>query len=363
MWRCFPVLATAALVAGYNPGSRNDVFAVAESDALVCEAVLIPGEDDDGRLGTVAPGPDGLVAWTTTWGAAELSIGRSMADAITAGRSGSGPGEFLRITGLGWIGDTLWVSDIQNGRVQYFDRIGSYLDGVLTGGDQAWIARPGRRFIALGSKPLGVGSWSVLGRGDGGPEARYDTIHVFPGPDVEKVRIPIGDGGFILTTPEFSADTRVDYAVDGSVFCATEPVAGGQTRLSCVDDVGRTLRDTVLALAAVALTDEVWEATITGYLGAPGATREGIVASLPRPSLLPRVMGLRVGTDRSVWLLRSHRSDTAQRWLRFRPDGTARDTLLVSRNRSISRLSGDTTWIVATDDDGVKLLERCVAKK
>ncbi len=354
-------VVTAALI-GCSGDGRSGPAAIAESDAFACEAVLSPGPDDDGRLGAVAPGPDGLVAWTTDWDDTDVSVGRGMAEAVNVGRRGSGPGEFEDIQRLGWMGDTLWTSDTRNARVQYFDRSGSYLGATLTGGYDSWTPRTGGRFVTIGSKSIGLGSWSLLGRGISGPEVPPDTIFTFPGPDMERVTIPMGGGSSILTTPDFAPEAMVGYADDGSRFCGTEPLPGNEVRLRCVDDRGTVLRDTVVALPPVPLSDELWEATISGYLRRDGVTREGIAAAIPRPASLPLVTGMRVGADGAVWLLRSHRADSLQRWLRYRPDGAASGTLIVARGRSVGILRGDTTWMIATDGDGMQSLERCVAK-
>ncbi len=347
---------------GCSSGDRGEPLAVAEADALACEAVLTPGPDDDGRLSAVALGPEGLIAWTTDWDATEVMVGRSQDQVISVGRSGSGPGEFLDIMRLGWSGDTLWTSDSRNARVQYFDRSGAYLGGTLTGGYDSWTPRPGGRFVTIGAKPIGMGKWALMARGSGGPEVPSDTVFVFPGPDVERVSIPMGNGGSILTTPDFAPEAIVGFSDGGSRFCGTEPMPGNEVRLRCVDDRGTMLRDTVLTLSPMLLTDAQWDAAIAGYLVREGMTREAVAAVMPRPASLPLVTGMRVGPDGALWLLRSDRRDSLQRWLRYRPDGAVRDTLLVARGRSVAVLRGDTTWMISTDDNGMQSLERCLAK-
>ena len=48
----------------------------------------------------------------------------------TLGRRGSGPGEFQSIDGLGWKGDSLWVSDLALQRITFFNRGGRVLGTV-----------------------------------------------------------------------------------------------------------------------------------------------------------------------------------------------------------------------------------------
>ncbi len=45
----------------------------------------------------------------------------------SVGRKGRGPGEFERLAGIGWLGDTLWAADQNGQRLHLFSPSGTYL--------------------------------------------------------------------------------------------------------------------------------------------------------------------------------------------------------------------------------------------
>jgi len=65
-----------------------------------------------------------------------------------------------------------------------------------------------------------------------------------------------------------------------------------------------------------------------------------------------------VGTAASIWLHRSWVDDSPQHWLRLEPDGTPRDTLLITRG-SLAQVVGDTLWRRVGDVDGMQRMVKC----
>lgn len=327
--------------------------------AYACAPVLVPGPESDGTIGAFEPGPDGLRAWTSN--ETTLMIGTSADQAITVGRQGEGPGEFTWVEQLGWIGDTLYVTDLMQSRVQYFDRDGRLLRGQRLPAHSGWRLSPDGRFLAIGGKPVGAAGWAVLEAVPDSFVPRADTLFHFPGPEVATIQIPLGGGASIFTQDPFAPTARAVAAADHSQFCGSEPLAGDQVRIRCIDDRGVLIRDTVLVLAPEALSDSLWNRTIDRFARRAPGGRAAVESKFSRPGALPRVMGLGVDTDGALWILRSHNSDSVQRWLRLTPTGAVRDTLLASGGY-IAHLSGDTLWRHRSDTDGMQSVERCVVR-
>ena len=81
-------------------------------------------------LTNVSVGPDDRI-YVSQWQVPEVWIFE--ADGTPAGRlggGGAGPGEFGGIVSVGWVDDTLWVSDIGSA-ISFFDREGRYLDRIV----------------------------------------------------------------------------------------------------------------------------------------------------------------------------------------------------------------------------------------
>ena len=352
------ILATLILAACGTQPQASGGAAVADSVAYACAPVLVPGPDDDGVIGHFAPGPDDLMAWTTT--DAVLKLGTSADAAVQVGRKGEGPGEFTWIDQLGWGGDTLYVTDLMLSRVQYFDRDGQLLGGERLPRGAGWRLTPDGRFVATGSKPLGATGWSVLEAVPDSVVPTVDTLFHFPEPEVPIVEIQMGDASMATQDP-FAPTARTAASADLSWYCGSEPLTGDEVRIRCIDSRGNLIRDTVLVLAPVALSDEVWNLTIERFARGSANVRAAVETRFTRPDVLPRVTAMGVDVDGSLWLLRSHTSDPAQRWLRLDANGAVRDTLVLSSGYNIIRLSGDTMWRRVSDEDGMQRVERCVA--
>jgi hypothetical protein len=353
-------LLFAPLVLACTKSNPSAWHAVADSVAYVCTPVLVPGANSDGAIGAFEPGPGGLMAWTTD--ETTLMIGTSADQAITVGRKGEGPGEFAWVEQLGWAGDTLYATDLMLSRVQYFDRQGRLLLSRRLPAHGGWrLARDGR-FVAIGSKSIGAGGWAVLQAVLDSIVPRVDTLFHFPGPEVATIHIPVGGGASLMTQNPFVPTAQAVAAADHSRFCGSEPLGGDEVRIRCIDNLGRLIRDTVLVLAPEVLTDAVWDRTIDRFARRAPGGHAAVAAVFDRPDALPRVMALGADVDGALWVMRSHNSDSVQRWLRLSSSGEVRDTLLL-HGGYIARLSGDTLWRHRSDADGMQSVERCVTKE
>ena len=352
-------IAFVLVLAACSSSETSAGLAIVDTAAYACVPVLVPGADDIGTIDNFAPGPDGLMAWTS--GETNLFIGTAADQSTPVGRGGEGPGEFAWVEQIGWSGDTLWASDMMLARVQYFDRDGALLSGHRLPPGAGWRRVRDGRFLAIASKPIGAPGWSVLQAHVSSEVPTADTLYHFPGPEQPTIHIPMAGGASMMTSDPFAPSAQAIAASDGSRFCGSEPLDGDQVRIRCIDDRGAIIRDTVITLAPEPLSDALWNRTIDRFARRAPENRAAIEGLFTRPSSLPRVTAVGVDRDGSLWLHRSHMSDSVQRWLRLDTAGAVRDTLLL-RGGYIAYLSGDTLWRHRSDHDGMQSVERCVAR-
>ena len=352
-------LLVGSLVGCGGP-SQTVGAAIPDSVAYACTPVLVPGPDDDGEIGSFAPGPDGLLAWTVD--RTTLMIGPAMDQAIRVGRAGEGPGEFSFIDQIGWAGDTLWASDLMQARIQFFDRTGALIGGHRVPPGGGWQRSTSGQLMALGSKPIAASGWSVLRMSGDSTTPTVDTVFHFPGPDPRIVHVPMSSDQALMTSDPFLPDAAVVVAAGAGLFCGSEPLTDDDTRIRCVDDRGTLTFDSVLTLSPQPLSDRTWNSVIGSYLRGDAGTVAAIEGLFTHPDALPRVTALGVDRNGALWIDRSWYSDSVQHWLRLTPTGALRDTLLLTRGH-IAYLAGDTLWRESSDADGMEMLERCVSRR
>ena len=331
-------------------------LAVADTTAYACTPVLVPGPDDEGLIEQFAAGPDGLMAWTTD--AATLMVGTAMDQATQVGREGEGPGEFTFIDQIGWSGDTLWATDMMLVRIQYFGPDGGFLDSHPIPAGSGWRRATDGSLMSIGSRAAQAGGWGLLTMSGDSATPTSDTVFHFPGPDPTVIRRPVGEGVSVPMHDPFIATARVGASSDAMHYCGSEPLDGDRVRIRCVDARGQVTADTVLSLAPIPLSDAIWNRVIDFYTRRNPSLRSEIEALFSRPASLPRVTDVGVGTDGSIWLHRSWVGDSPQHWIRLGPDGTIRDTLLITSG-SIAQVAGDTLWRRVSDEDGMQRVEKC----
>jgi hypothetical protein len=322
--------------------------------SLVCRVEVAPSDTGSGRLGLLAVGSRGRLAWTEA-----RTPGVFVRDASgkvrSLGRPGGGPGEIQRFGGLGWIADTLWVGDNGASRVQFFTDTGEYRGGVRLRPRVSWAPRPGGRFVGLEhlalsppTNPFVVAAWT--------PGAdRSDTLVVFPRP-TEIVLIGAAD------TPNphpLLPATAVAVNPSHTRFCGAVPVDASTSELRCVDDEGRTRLEVRLTLPPRALTDVVYDSVVRSISRQTGRPEALIRDRVTRPRSLPQVLSLMVTDDGDMWVARSHRYEPIASWTRLRADGTVRDQVQLPTKHRLLAIRGDSAWIALPDADDLESIARC----
>jgi hypothetical protein len=309
----------------------------------------------------------------------------------TIGRSGDGPGEFKTITELGWLGDTLWVSDMVNRRVTFFrpngrvlgtmaeptevviDSSSRSLIGLLRGGTAVvsiapLVAEPGddNRSVNVG-RPIRMELQTRQGKSIR-PLATYHSSR-----DVAQLRFagtalggaalpqPFGDNPLVRLAPNGSEvvvlERKTATAGDSATFQLTRTDASGRQqsvlRFSYLPErVRRTHVDSVLRqygtsllLSAQKRGSRISEATFRD------AARKAIIV----PQYFPPVADFMVGADGTLWLQRNPRRDL---WMIVDRDGRIAGEVQVPPGVQLRYARGEQVWAVAYDEDDVPTLVR-----
>lgn len=312
-----------------------------------------PGDAGEAVLGGGAiwvafPGEERVHRYDSAGGAPEGSVGRR----------GEGPGEFLSLSGIGWMGDTLALADRLAAAVHLFAADGSYLElrrwtaaeaiheppflfspsnpdelHPLRGG-RAW-ARPGMAMLAPPEPLGGRVATSTL---------RVPILVLGPSPGNARVVHHLeeehasvlerrGAEQFMVLSP-FS---RRDLAVvlpDGGGFVHLRQEPGGPRSparfdLTWYGPEGEGVEPIAYRLRASAWTDEElrWEAARARVAAPPGSALapDEVLGVLRGAGLLPRyahpVLALRADQSRRVWVRLRQGADPPE-WIALREDGS-----------------------------------------
>jgi len=323
--------------------------------SLSCDAIIPPSDSGSGRIGVVAEGPGGRLAWTDGR-PGQVLVRDALGTIRVVGRSGEGPGEFQLVSALGWRSDTLWTSDVRLRRIQFFSDGGQLLS-VATGTPVVlWFPRPDGRMAGLVAQALGspgAQPFVVVSQRPG--QTQRDTIALLEANTVEHFALPPTGS---LNPQPFAPHSMATANADGSRFCGVRP-DGSTTLVKCVDDHGRPTLHRWLTIAARPLTAAVYDSMINLFTRGPGRTPESIRSLIERPRKLPAVMGMMIDQDGTMWLQRSHRFEQSATWIRLRPNGSVRDELVIPKPYRVIKPDGNTMWAAQANRDGLETLYRC----
>ena len=354
----FAVLLLCMTLTSMLPAQRGQ-SSTARS-RLSCVVVAQASDSGNGRIGSVAPADRGRLAWSD--GVTGTFVVRDARGVLhRAGRSGEGPGEFRGVSSIGWLGDTVWVSDYRLPRVQLFLETGKFLRTITAILPAGWLPMPDGHLVGMLNAPVARGiTYTVVAHQPG--TTRIDTIVDFPAPRPEQVMVP-NQGQAPSANPHPLLPLTVAIgASDGSRWCAAIPDNGGRFSLRCVDPRGRTLFDRPISFPLREITSTIYDSVVAVFAAAPGRTRQQMRDLISRPAFLPMVTGIQLDDFGDIWLGRQHFSELQARYVRLRADGTVRDSVTLPVSHRLKHIRGDSVWTTTTNDDGIQSLNRCVIK-
>ena len=376
------------LLAGCE-GTRTSEATVDEAPRLTLHEELRIGsahDPDSGftRIGPIAVDADGT-AYVAETGESEIRVYDERGRRVrTIGRKGEGPGEFRSISGLGLLGDTLWVGDASNRRVTLFDREGNvlatfrapehpfepqpqwvirimgttYLGGGRLRGDRLAIMVQQRmpdttisvpRFVfdtngaivdTLGVRRMSMSAVSstvtVAGRELFVPRIRDDTLHVD------------ADGESVLVARAVATDERegtfsvVRWNADDTIFARRYRYRPEPAEPWVLDSIASRFARAHRASANLE----------------PARLEQAVYDHVTLPRFLPPVFTARGSEDGGAWLRRDSDYHTTHRWLLLDADGAPRGHLELPSNATIRWSSGDRFWAVVPDELDVPWLVR-----
>ncbi len=377
--RIAPLILALLLAAACAAGDRA---ADAELDRWSLAPELRIGAVDDPEyalttVGGVLPGPDGTILvsqpqeMTIRVFDAEGRVVRSI------GRSGEGPGEFQGLDRMGWRGDTLYVTDYQLRRINYFLADGTALASVRVAApalEPPFVPTVPHSFMRDGSGILTPAYFLRMGSIDSvpllrlGPGDALDTL-LWMDRRNNSLAVTIGSSNMYATQPFTDHDIEA-VAPDGSMIVivrrnAADAVPSAEFPVTAIDAGGDTLWSVTIPYAPVPLAQEVVDSVLddrTKDLGTermPGPELRSLYAqAMYRPATWPPVSRVLVGTGNTIWLAREAAPSDSTRWLVLDSNGSPQAELNVPSDVSLRYVDGDVLWAVQTDEFDVPYVLR-----
>ncbi|WP_420463683.1 6-bladed beta-propeller [Candidatus Palauibacter sp.] len=389
------VLAALALVVGAcREGSRASRLAAepelsgAHSDLTAhLELRIDEALDPDWpltKVGDVVIGHDGRLFVSQPQARAVYVLDETGRVTDTIGRQGEGPGEFMGLAALGLLGDTLFASDPDLGRVSFFSPDGDFIRS------RQWIADMEPRRVEDGSQLLLLPGPPVA-LFSGGSALVRPNMMLLPEPPGEEVRrttlriplLKIDAESRVVDTLAWEETTSATVGLRrrGSVFQIAAPfqrhphtaimpngagvvvardLESGRASVS-VNRIGPgadtlfsrnyTYRPIPVAEADLerSLGDlTVFPPDVDGGPDGPDFMRPLREAGLV-PETLPPVTGLVAGQDGSIWLRREEGAADRIAWTVLEKNGEVRGTVsLPCGHRVVAALE---TVMVAVEED------------
>jgi hypothetical protein len=291
------------------------------------------------------------------------------------GRRGAGPGEFQRVDGLGWKGDSLWVSDLSLQRITFFDRTGRVLDTVRA----VTPVLPGSGYPAGPAAVLSDGSL-VASPSPATASIQRQTVGRMP--LVRMTRSGTIQGGFgeldargqaesirrarlsVTFTLPIQSHSLWAAAPDGSgvVVVHRQPAeerGHGSFRVVRYTPSGRVVFDRAYNYVPKPVEGPVAD-SIHDYLASMFVERGFVPArrqaesfardSVQLPRYQPPVDGVVVGRDGTIWLRREHWGTSREEYLVLDSTGAIAATVTAPAGLRILAAERDRVWGVMVDE-------------
>jgi hypothetical protein len=293
------------------------------------------------------------------------------------GRDGAGPGEFRSVGGIGFKGDTLWVSDIQLSRLTLFSRDGELLDALTIAGPMIpeISTRPTvpSRLAADGTilaQPFTSGDrlqWIPLVRMDRGGNL-IETFGALRNEPPFRLQGTLnGQLRAYVTRPVQTSGLWAVSPVDGSVIIVDRPIAtGGEEARFRVQRL-RSASDTIFNRNYLYTPRQIPQAAIDSILG-----RAAIFGDNPVPPEMLRqyrdqlgslrfdapVSQLLAGRDGTIWLRREQLGLQQVEWLVLDEAGNPIAVFQMPASVRIVQAERGRLWAVENDEFDIPYVVR-----
>lgn len=337
--------------------------------ALTRAADLVVGQDN--RLYIVQP-QDRLVRVFSTDG-----------DLVrTIGRRGKGPAEFEHPERLGWIGDTLWVSDSKLDRISLFRQDGSLiatLNLVVPTSEYPYLSKGAGVLLANGSA-LGTPRFAVPPAVTG-PASRTPILRLSRTGQVldtlawsarahQSLILRSARGSMVSSFQPFRDNLIWEVSPDGKSIVFVERPAAKRSgnsffQVTKVDASGKTIfsnryryspRRITKGLADSLLSVAVQQAM--EVFGSRSAAEAEVRKALYLPEYHPPVTDVVVGGDGNIWLRREDLGGETVVWNVLDHRGRVKALLTLPKRLRIKEARGNLVWAIEHDELDVPYVVR-----
>jgi hypothetical protein len=294
----------------------------------------------------------------------------------TAGRRGSGPGEFIDpVLGAaaGWIGDSLWIMDQAQRQLTMFGPDGKFVRTwsptlTMPNGKRTQMFVPPRALYPDGSMLAEIGGvaadsgWDYAIVSKGGDRIR--TLH----------HVPFGDWVFFTRTlrgTPTSGSLGVPFSVrhlfanspDGK-YAAVIEMLKSSVSVSLRKHTGTVVYARTLPVTPVAIPARVADSIVTAMRlrpmpGVSSDAKNKVFEEMRRklPATYASVLGARIGYDGTVWL-RMYKSLSRMRYLALDAAGVPFADFELPVSSLLMHGSRTHVWLLERDDDGIPSVVR-----
>lgn len=290
----------------------------------------------------------------------------------TIGGKGEGPGEFVSIGGMGFVGDTLWLQNWPMLHTSFFDPTGAHVrteadhgppsagpstwrtSSPLAGGRAVYIPAAGSHDEARVRLPITVGSRT---------DASRDTL-AFKF-DVTSMSIA-GVGVFTHFATATPPIHRIEPDGSGVVIADWAPDRPEVVTVRHFDGHGRLTRESAIGAELRPIPSQVKRDLIEegvqkaeGPYGAarragqrvPGSLRAAVEEGLLLPDHYAPVAGMLVTRTGGVWLRETNTTDDQDgRWVVLGPDGEPDFRVTAPAGVDFRAVHGDRVWATSTTE-------------